>query len=104
MGVISNFIPTYLKYKYIFFFISISGLIRIRIFFSAELDPDPWKKCRILIPSLRDLLPSETFPAGGQFWTAPLHYKMDQSDHRDRKTDIEQVPWTGLDPPPLKSL
>ena len=46
--IISNFIPTYLKYKYIFFFISISGRIRSRIrirnFFSAEPDPDPWKK------------------------------------------------------------
>ena len=47
---ISNFIPTYLKYKYIFFFISISGRIRSRIwiriqnFFSAEPDPYPWKK------------------------------------------------------------
>ena len=42
--------PTYLKYEYIFFFISISGRIRSRIrsriFFSAEPDPDPdpWKK------------------------------------------------------------
>ena len=36
--IISNFIPTYLKY--IFFFISISG--RIRNIFPAE--PDPWKK------------------------------------------------------------
>ena len=44
MVIISNFIPTYLKYKYIFFFISISGRIRIRNFFSAEPDPDPWKK------------------------------------------------------------
>ena len=34
--------PTYLKYKYIFFFISISG--RIRNIFPAEPDPDPWKK------------------------------------------------------------
>ena len=34
--------PTYLKYKYIFFFISISG--RIRNIFPAELDPDPWEK------------------------------------------------------------
>ena len=34
--------PTYLKYKYIFFFISISGRIRSRIFFPAA--PDPWKK------------------------------------------------------------
>ena len=48
--IISNFIPTYLKYKNIFFFISISGRIRsrnrirIRNFFSAEPDPDPWKK------------------------------------------------------------
>ena len=42
--IISNFIPTYLKCKYIFFFISISGRIRIRNFFSAEPDPDPWKK------------------------------------------------------------
>ena len=32
--------PTYLKYNYIFFFISISG--RIRNIFPA--DPDPWKK------------------------------------------------------------
>ena len=52
--IISNFIPTYLRYKYIFFFISISGRIRIwiRNIFPAELDPDPdpWKKCRILIP------------------------------------------------------
>ena len=36
--------PTYLKYKYIFFFISISGRIRIRNIFPAEPDPDPWKK------------------------------------------------------------
>ena len=44
--IISNFIPTYLKYKKKIFFISISGRIRIRIrnFFSAEPDPDPWKK------------------------------------------------------------
>ena len=44
--IISNFIPTYLKYKYIFYFISISGLIRIRNrnLFSTEPDPDPWKK------------------------------------------------------------
>ena len=50
--IISNFIPAYLKCKYIFFFISISGRIRSRIrsririrnFFSAEPDPDPWKK------------------------------------------------------------
>ena len=40
--IISNFMPTYLRYKYIFFFISISG--RIRNFFSAEPDSDPWKK------------------------------------------------------------
>ena len=45
--IISNFIPTYLKYKYIFFFISISGWIwrspiRIRKFFS--------QLSRILIP------------------------------------------------------
>ena len=48
--IISNFIPTYLKYQNIFFFISISGRIRsqiwfrIRNFFSAEPDPGPWKK------------------------------------------------------------
>ena len=42
--IILNFIPTYLKCKYIFFFISISGQIRIRNFFPAEPDPDPWKK------------------------------------------------------------
>ena len=42
--------PNYLKYKYIFFLISISG--QIRNIFPAETDPDPdpWKKCRILIP------------------------------------------------------
>ena len=34
--------PTYLKYKYTFFFISISG--RIRNIFPTEPDPDPWKK------------------------------------------------------------
>ena len=36
--------PAYLKCKYIFFFISISG--RIRNIFPAEPDPDPdpWKK------------------------------------------------------------
>ena len=34
--------PTYLKYKYIYFFNSISG--RIRNIFPAEPDPDPWKK------------------------------------------------------------
>ena len=39
--------PTYLKYEYIFFFISNRG--RIRIFFSAEPDQDPWKKNGILI-------------------------------------------------------
>ena len=39
--MISNFMPTYPKYEYIFFFISING--RIRILFS-QLDPDPWKK------------------------------------------------------------
>ena len=39
-----EFMPTYLKYKYAFFFISISG--QIRIFCSSEPDPDldPWKK------------------------------------------------------------
>ena len=48
--IISNFIPTYLKYEYIIFFISIKGWIRIRIFFQpdphffTEPDPDPWKK------------------------------------------------------------
>ena len=36
--------PTYLKYKYIFFFILISGRIRIRNIFPAEPDPDPRKK------------------------------------------------------------
>ena len=35
--LISNFMPTYLKHKYIFFFISISG--RIRNIFLAEPDP-----------------------------------------------------------------
>ena len=40
--------PTYLENEYIFFFISIKGRIQIRIFFQS--DPDPWKKCRILIP------------------------------------------------------
>ena len=37
------FMPTYLKYKYIFSFISIEGRIRcqIQIFFPAEPDPDP---------------------------------------------------------------
>ena len=43
----SNFMPTYLKYKYIFpsFRIKVgSGL------FSAEPDPDPGKKCWILTP------------------------------------------------------
>ena len=34
--------PTYLNYKYIFFFISIEG--RIRFFFPAESDPYPWNK------------------------------------------------------------
>ena len=34
--------PTYLKYKYIFFFMSISGWIRN--IFPAEPDSDPWKK------------------------------------------------------------
>ena len=57
--IISNFMPTYLKYKYSFFFISISGRIRSRIrirnIFPAEPDPDPWKKCRILIPGLNIL-------------------------------------------------
>ena len=32
----SNFMPTYLKYEYIFVFISILGRIRIRIFFSSR--------------------------------------------------------------------
>ena len=46
-----NVMPTYLKYKYIFFFISISGRIRSRNIFPAESDPDPLKKeIRILIP------------------------------------------------------
>ena len=31
--------PTYIKYKYIFFFISIKGWIRIRIFFQPNPDP-----------------------------------------------------------------
>ena len=44
--------PTYLKSKYILFFISISGRIRIRNIFPAQPDPDPWEKCRILIPGL----------------------------------------------------
>ena len=48
MGYNIEFYPNYLKYKYIFFFISISGRIRSRIqirnFFSAEPDTDPWKK------------------------------------------------------------
>ena len=34
--------PIYLKYKYMYFFISISG--RIRNIFPAEPDTDPWKK------------------------------------------------------------
>ena len=46
--IISNNMPTYLKYIYIFFFIPISGRIRSRIrnIFPAEPDPnpDPWKK------------------------------------------------------------
>ena len=44
--IISNFMPTYQRYKYIFFFISISGRIRNRSrnIFPAEPDPDPWKK------------------------------------------------------------
>jgi len=42
--------PTYLKDKYIFFFISISGRIRILNIFPAEPDPDQGKKCLILIP------------------------------------------------------
>ena len=37
-----EFYAFYLKYKYIFFFILNEG--RIRIFFQAEQDPDPWKK------------------------------------------------------------
>ena len=36
--------PTYLEYEYIFFFISISGRVRIRIFFSVESVPDLWKE------------------------------------------------------------
>ena len=44
--------PTYLKYKYIFFFISISG--RIRNFFPAEPDPDPWKKMSDPHPCIND--------------------------------------------------
>ena len=45
MGYNIEFYP-YLpkKYIYIFFFISISGRIRIRSIFPAEADPDPWKK------------------------------------------------------------
>ena len=41
MGYNIEFYP-YLQYKYIFFLIFISG--RIWNFFSAEPDPDPWKK------------------------------------------------------------
>ena len=62
--IISNFIPTYLQYKYIFFCSSISGRIRSRIrlrsririrnFFSAEPDPDPWKKIPDPHPWLND--------------------------------------------------
>ena len=40
-----DFMPTYLKYKYIFFFISISGRIPDRIRIRG-------KKCRILIPAV----------------------------------------------------
>ena len=45
-----EFYPTYLKYEYYFFFISISG--RIRNIFPAEPDPIRGKRCRILIPDL----------------------------------------------------
>ena len=41
---ISNFMPTYLKHKYIFFFISISGRIRNIFPSKPDPDPDPWKK------------------------------------------------------------
>ena len=45
---ISNFMPTYLKHKYFFFFISISSRIRSRIRniypSKPDLYPDPWKK------------------------------------------------------------
>ena len=43
---------TYLKYEYIFFFISIWGRIRIRIFFQP--DPDPWKKMSDPHPCLEE--------------------------------------------------
>ena len=46
--IISNFVPTYLKYKNIFFFISISGRIRSRIRFRIRIRG---KKFRILIPA-----------------------------------------------------
>ena len=39
-----QFMHTYLKYRYFFFFISISGRIRSRNLFPAEPDPDQWKK------------------------------------------------------------
>ena len=46
--------PTYLKYEYIFFFISISG--RIRNNFPAEPDSDPGKK--MLDPHPRRIPPA----------------------------------------------
>ena len=52
--MISNFMTTYLKYKNIFIFISISGRIRSQIriqnFFQVSRIPIRGKKCRILIP------------------------------------------------------
>ena len=45
--------PTYLKYKYIFFLHSISGRIRIRIFFQLSRIRIRGKKCRILIPDYK---------------------------------------------------
>ena len=52
MGYNIEFIPTYLKYKYIFFFISISGRIRILNILPAEPDPDPWKNMSDLHPCI----------------------------------------------------
>ena len=48
-----EFMPTYLKYKYIFFLISISG--RIRIFFQLSRIRIRGQKFRILIPALNRL-------------------------------------------------
>ena len=81
--IISIFVPTYLKYKNIFFFISISG--RIRIFFSAEPDPDP-------DPASKDRLPVVYGEVGvGVEWIAAV-FTLNANHMGEIK--IEKVCWT----------